>query len=109
MGVVGDGSFVGVRAAIAELELPLDVAHLPALLTLATLPCDPRAAIVDVDGQLSMLVSAEAALEAGTNAAAARLGVATTTIDVTSPLRVRVGETLIALHATDRACVVEVD
>lgn len=109
VGVVGDGSFAGVRALIAELGLPLDVAHLPALLTLVTLPCDPRAAIVDVDGQVSALVRAEADLEAGMQDAAARLGVATTPIAVDSRVRVRVGDTLIALHANDGVCVVDVD
>jgi hypothetical protein len=109
--VIGDGSFAGVRALLAALALPLDVPHLPALLALVTLPCDPDAAIVDVDGHLSALSRVEDELESGMSSEAARrLGVAsTTTIAVPSPLRLRVGETLIALHDNDGLCVVDVD
>lgn len=108
--VVADGSFAGVRALIAALRLPLDVGHLPALLALVALPCDPRAAIVDVDGQLSTLTRGEAELEAGRDTEAARrLGVSPTTIAVSSPLRLRVGDVLIALHDNDGLCVVDID
>lgn len=106
---VGDGSFAGVRAVLAALSLPLDVAHVPALLALVTLPCDPQAAIVDVDGQLAALAVAEATLEAGPQAAAQRLGVATAIADVRSPLRLLVGTTRIALHDNGGVCVVDVD
>lgn len=110
--VIGDGSFAGVRALLSALALPLDVPHLPALLALVTLPCDPGAAIVDVDGQLSALSRVEGELEDGSSSseAARRLGGAsTTTTAVPSPLRLRVGETLIALHDNDGVCVVDVD
>jgi hypothetical protein len=110
VGIAGDGSFLGVRGLIAELGVPLDVPHLPALLALATLPCDPRTAIIDVDGQMSALAKVEAELEPGVNAAAARLGIASsTTIAVPSPLRFRVGTTSIALHDSRGICVAEID
>jgi hypothetical protein len=109
--VIGDGSFAGGRALLSALALPLDVPHLPALLALVTLPCDPGAAIVDVDGQLSALSRIEGELEDGSSSEAARrLGVASTTmIAVPSPLRLRVGKTMIALHDNDGVCVVDVD
>lgn len=108
--VVGDGSFAGVRALIERLALPLDVAHLPAMLALVALPCDPRAAIVDVDGALSSLAAVEAKLEAGRgDEAARRLGVSRAPNDDLTAVRLQIGATTLALRASAGGCLIDVD
>jgi len=102
LGVVGDGCFDGVRWLLEEARgpFPLDTAHLPLWLALASLPCDPRADIVDEDDVISGLAAVEDQLEqerlVGTSVHA-RLGVPPDPAPALTSLRLRVGTTRLRL------------
>jgi len=107
LGPVGDGSFEGVCGLLESLALPLDVAWLPLLLRLVSLPLPPGTALVDLDSVMGHLAEEEDRLEqerlAGpsANAAAARLGLTKPAPVVLRSVRLQADGTVITIQADD--------